>query len=957
MSTPFDLMTPAKSGFLGLVADKSLDKKRRGEVMAGAAIVFGPANTGRANFEISTPSDPANGLILMSDPARMAPRGSAGSWTFAVPVIATPTGWRPLETAGDEDKDFLTVKAKVLGSGKGVMVNTTGHANGEPVVILSSPLVAHHRGLTPPVQSAEVFDVNAKGELDGDVHGKLHYALYLTPFPRAFCSALPPGIPGGTVLPQYQSGPVTGPATHYAPILNFTRNGDGTPSYGPLHFENSEACASDEVNGPLCPAVDIVAANHRLASTVGGKPVYSAGIDLSRALFGLPSGKNLAGVWFETALTGTLFSPLDFNPNPYHPGTIGTYFRPVELREDFKAFHFNGCGIKVPGTKKWLTTVDKQNYPTTPYPSPLPIGYGKGPETGGGGSGGGSGSDGDGGAAAGFGVASAREAASRASLGLPITGIYPTLTGPHTEEAPGYRGMVRPNAIDPPSGTGFPNGTTGSWRDSFGFDEYDFLTTPRGPHRVTLPVYLNASPILTTGTLRWPTQFDVAPSMRAGPDGRWYGERGYGKTVEVVMPGVLEAHNAYKARHGELLPSAYTPSAGMVLLNYKTVSSAKIVETVFGLGCLHPQSNKPASGVLHKLTYAGAGLTTDPDYEIVPTDATGAESTLNGGGAAMRVYHHLTPENEITLNNSTNIAAGNNVSAPLATIVRITSGTTLTGIDAPVPARKRVIWLVNHSGAAVTISHDATSTAANRFYCPESGDYTLEDHSGATVYYDVTLSRWCLFDTAGGGGAGGGVTGAARAYLSGADQAYTTGSPAQIQFNAETFDVEGWFDSTTNYRYTPLDAGKYRISARCRSNAALTTDNPVIIIYKNGSEYARGNSGEGGVGRSGSVVDSTVDMNGTTDYLEIYFNSGANCTIYLGSAETYVDVERLDLPAVATFTDAPSDGNTYGRNNAAWDAVRRSDVTAQQAATFVLENRTSDPGAPATGQMWFRTDL
>lgn len=29
----------------------------------------------------------------------------------------------------------------------------------------------------------------------------------------------------------------------------------------------------------------------------------------------------------------------------------------------------------------------------------------------------------------------------------------------------------------------------------------------------------------------------------------------------------------------------------------------------------------------------------------------------------------------------------------------------------------------------------------------------------------------------------------------------------------------------------------------------------------------------------------------------------------------------------------------------------------QQALQFVLENRTSDPGAPVTGQVWIRTDL
>ena len=32
-------------------------------------------------------------------------------------------------------------------------------------------------------------------------------------------------------------------------------------------------------------------------------------------------------------------------------------------------------------------------------------------------------------------------------------------------------------------------------------------------------------------------------------------------------------------------------------------------------------------------------------------------------------------------------------------------------------------------------------------------------------------------------------------------------------------------------------------------------------------------------------------------------------------------------------------------------------TNGNQGVGFRVENRTSDPGAPATGQMWFRTDL
>lgn len=33
------------------------------------------------------------------------------------------------------------------------------------------------------------------------------------------------------------------------------------------------------------------------------------------------------------------------------------------------------------------------------------------------------------------------------------------------------------------------------------------------------------------------------------------------------------------------------------------------------------------------------------------------------------------------------------------------------------------------------------------------------------------------------------------------------------------------------------------------------------------------------------------------------------------------------------------------------------DFSGQQALSFVIENRTSDPPSPVTGQIWLRTDL
>lgn len=71
---------------------------------------------------------------------------------------------------------------------------------------------------------------------------------------------------------------------------------------------------------------------------------------------------------------------------------------------------------------------------------------------------------------------------------------------------------------------------------------------------------------------------------------------------------------------------------------------------------------------------------------------------------------------------------------------------TLTGISAPA-SDGRVIWLHNrNSGTALTLSHDATSTGANRFYCPGATDFTLTAKTTVMLMYSGTDSRWLVMD-------------------------------------------------------------------------------------------------------------------------------------------------------------------------------------------------------------------
>jgi hypothetical protein len=117
-------------------------------------------------------------------------------------------------------------------------------------------------------------------------------------------------------------------------------------------------------------------------------------------------------------------------------------------------------------------------------------------------------------------------------------------------------------------------------------------------------------------------------------------------------------------------------------------------------------------------------------------------------------------------------------------------------------------------------------------------------------------------------GAGVAGTGPAfSAYKSGTDQAISNSTATKIEFQTEEFDTNSNFASS---RFTPTVAGYYQINGYATSQTSTgTISRTLIYIYKNGAIYRRGGdiSGLGlGVG-----ISDVVYLNGSTDYVEIYF--------------------------------------------------------------------------------------
>jgi hypothetical protein len=182
---------------------------------------------------------------------------------------------------------------------------------------------------------------------------------------------------------------------------------------------------------------------------------------------------------------------------------------------------------------------------------------------------------------------------------------------------------------------------------------------------------------------------------------------------------------------------------------------------------------------------------------------------------------------------------------------------------------------VSSSGAAWTIDTPASVTLAS------DDKVLIKDTSASNVMKYVTaqnirdLSRTAT---------------AIAVYRGTSNQTLTSGVATKIQFNAEVFDTAGYFDSSTNYRYTPLVAGKYLITATVFFNNTLSAGTNVIAsIYKNGAGYIDNFTAVPATNVYYMLlVTGIVDMNGSSDYVEIYASHfrGSNSDVLAGATWT-----------------------------------------------------------------------
>jgi len=139
------------------------------------------------------------------------------------------------------------------------------------------------------------------------------------------------------------------------------------------------------------------------------------------------------------------------------------------------------------------------------------------------------------------------------------------------------------------------------------------------------------------------------------------------------------------------------------------------------------------------------------------------------------------------------------------------------------------------------------------------------------------------------------ATPAFEAYLSSTQSGVTDATSTKVQFDTEVFDTDGCYDNSTNYRFTPTTAGKYHVYFVFVGAVAGVSRLSQIagVIRKNGSVYTETaiDNRSDGYGLSSAVTSiSTIDMNGSSDYVECYGyvndNSGSTVNFYGDAAGT-----------------------------------------------------------------------
>lgn len=232
-----------------------------------------------------------------------------------------------------------------------------------------------------------------------------------------------------------------------------------------------------------------------------------------------------------------------------------------------------------------------------------------------------------------------------------------------------------------------------------------------------------------------------------------------------------------------------------------------------------------------------------------------------GLGAATTLGDALRLENLIA---GADIASASTVTIPLeGNLFKITGSTTIAGF-----ASTRV-------GRSVWVRFDGILTLTNSasFLMPGSADVVTAAGDVALFLYDSVGWRCAAYDRKLGAPA-------FSVYLT-ANQTVTPSTWTKVPFETKLFDTNSNFSIVTN-RFTPNVPGYYQFNAGVLFIGVSI--NAFVALYKNGGTANYFTSLAASPTNPAYTGSALVYLNGTTDYVEIYANTGG--TAVTGGAYT-----------------------------------------------------------------------
>lgn len=231
-----------------------------------------------------------------------------------------------------------------------------------------------------------------------------------------------------------------------------------------------------------------------------------------------------------------------------------------------------------------------------------------------------------------------------------------------------------------------------------------------------------------------------------------------------------------------------------------------------------------------------------------------------------------------------NISGGNLASAAAITTVTLTASGNISAGNAAVTANVSA-GNVSVSGIT-TVTGNLTAGNVTTAGLATAGNFTTAGNVAATgnvTAGNATVTTLATVGTlnattikVGGNQATNGP--AFNAYANGA-QSILNNSVTKVQFGTADFNVGSCYDAVTNYRFTPNVAGYYSVSALAAFTTTPALTSILFYIYKNGSPVRLAVGSVVASGNDpGASISGLIQMNGSTDYLEIYIlqtNSGA----------------------------------------------------------------------------------